>query len=29
VWAAPFAVGDDRKASVARTRALLTELANA
>ena len=27
VWAAPFAVGDDRKASVARTRALLTELA--
>jgi F420-dependent oxidoreductase-like protein len=27
VWAAPFAVGDDRKASVARTRALLKELA--
>ncbi len=29
VWAAPFAVGDDRKASTARTRALLKELANA
>jgi F420-dependent oxidoreductase-like protein len=27
VWAAPFAVGDDRKASTARTRALLKELA--
>jgi F420-dependent oxidoreductase-like protein len=27
VWAAPFAVGDDRKASLARTRALLKELA--
>ena len=26
VWAAPFAVGDDRKASTARTRALLKEL---
>jgi len=29
VWAAPFPVGDDRAASRARTRALLTELANA
>ena len=29
VWAAPFAVGDDRKASTARTRALLKELAAA
>jgi F420-dependent oxidoreductase-like protein len=29
IWAAPFAVGDDRKASVARTRALLKELAAA
>ena len=29
VWAAPFPVGDDRKASTARTRALLKELANA
>jgi len=28
VWAAPFPVGDDRSASRARTRALLTELAN-
>ncbi len=28
VWAAPFPVGDDRKASTARTRALLTELAS-
>jgi F420-dependent oxidoreductase-like protein len=27
VWAAPFPVGDDRKASTARTRALLKELA--
>ena len=27
VWAAPFPVGDDRSASRARTRALLTELA--
>jgi F420-dependent oxidoreductase-like protein len=27
VWAAPFPVGEDRKASLARTRALLTELA--
>jgi F420-dependent oxidoreductase-like protein len=26
IWAAPFAVGDDRKASTARTRALLKEL---
>ena len=29
VWAAPFAVGEDRKASTARTRALLKELAAA
>jgi F420-dependent oxidoreductase-like protein len=29
VWAAPFPVGQDRSASRARTRALLTELANA
>ena len=29
VWAAPFPVGDDRKASTARTRALLKELAAA
>jgi F420-dependent oxidoreductase-like protein len=29
VWAAPFAVGDDRSTSRARTRALLKELANA
>jgi alkanesulfonate monooxygenase SsuD/methylene tetrahydromethanopterin reductase-like flavin-dependent oxidoreductase (luciferase family) len=29
VWAAPFPVGDDRAASRTRTRALLTELANA
>ena len=28
VWAAPFPVGDDRKASTARTRALLKELVN-
>ena len=28
VWAAHFAVGDDRKASVARSRALLKDLAN-
>lgn len=28
VWAAPFPVGDDRSASRARTRALLTELVN-
>jgi hypothetical protein len=29
VWAAPFPVGDDRKASTARTGALLKELAAA